>query len=225
MAAQRKERSTAPLKNVIANHLFSVVPATVLTCVLASAVIIMVAVMPLSMQEAYHASTLSSFGLTSVIIVSLNIGCVIAGFYTDRFGAWAMALIYSALFPVGVGILSLGLFTGGAWLMLACVVGGLCCGIVGVVPSIMTALFPTEVRVSGIALTYNTAYSIWAGITTPISGCFDDQNVWACASVLVIGLAGGVTVAVCHRRHMRAASLIPGRDRLDLLRKAERFLS
>ena len=73
-----------------------------------------------------------------------------------------MALVYSALLPVGVGVLSLGLFTGGVWPILACIISGLCCGIIGVVPSIMTALFPTEVRVSGIALTYNTAYSVWA---------------------------------------------------------------
>ena len=210
MAAERAKQTAIPLKKVVSDHLSSAVPAAVLTCVLTSAVIITVVVMPLSMQQTYHLSALSSFGLTCVIIISLNIGCVVAGLWADRVGAWSTALFYSVLLPIGITILSCGLVTGGVWLILACAVGGLCCGIVGVVPSIMTALFPTDVRVSGIALIYNTVYSVWAGVVPPILIALMDQNTWACAwFALAIGLVGAITVGLYRRRYAYGTSLVP----------------
>ncbi len=45
------------------------------------------------------------FGLSSIGIVFLNIGCVIAGLGVDQIGTWKAIELYSALMPVGTAAL------------------------------------------------------------------------------------------------------------------------
>jgi hypothetical protein len=45
---------------------------------------------------------------------------------------------------------------------------GFTVGIVAVVPYVMIALFPREIRFSGISFSYNIAYAIFGGLTPVI---------------------------------------------------------
>ena len=46
-----------------------------------------------------------TFALSSVGIVFLNIGCVLAGLIVDRIGVWRSIALYSVLLPLGIGLL------------------------------------------------------------------------------------------------------------------------
>ena len=161
MRAQRAERAY-PLLEVLRVHRRTLLPAAALTCVLTTAVIIPVVVTPTLLQQHFAWPAKQAFALGSLGIVFLNLGCVIAGRVTDRIGPVRSLALYSLLLPLGVGLLYASLIGGWRWPGLAYALTGLCCGIVGVVPSAMISLFPADIRVSGIAITYNIAYSLWA---------------------------------------------------------------
>lgn len=140
-------------------------PAVILTCVLTSAVVTFVVITPTMMQKTFGMTASHTFALSSLGIVFLNIGCVIAGLIVDRIGAWRTVMLYSLLLPLGIGVLYSSLIGGAQWIGLAYAIAGLGCGVVGAVPSVMVNLFPARIRVSGISFTYNIAYAIWASIT------------------------------------------------------------
>ncbi|WP_459205202.1 MFS transporter [Pseudomonas sp. MLB6B] len=157
-----------PLRQVLSEHRRALIPAALLTCVLTSAVVVLVVVTPTVMQKSFAIGAGETFALSSVGIVFLNLGCVLAGLLVDRIGAWRALAIYSLLLPLGIGGLYASLV--GQWgpLWLAYALAGLSCGVVGVVPSVMVGLFPTAIRVSGISFTYNLSYALWAS-TTPLA--------------------------------------------------------
>ena len=125
----------------------------ILTCVLTSAVVVLVVITPTMMQKTFGMTPSHTFALSALGIVFLNIGCVLAGLLVDRIGAWRAVLVYSLLLPLGIAVLYASLIAGGVWLGAAYAVAGLSCGVVGAVPSVMVGLFPAPVRVSGISFT------------------------------------------------------------------------
>ncbi|BCQ64832.1 MFS transporter [Pseudomonas sp. Boi14] len=158
---QRDAAAELPLRTVLREHRLAILPALILTCVLTSAVVVFVVITPTMMQKSFGMSASHTFALSSLGIVFLNIGCVLAGLVVDRLGAWRTVMLYSLLLPLGIAVLYGCLISGGAWIGLAYAIAGLGCGVVGAVPSVMVGLFPARIRVSGISFTYNIAYALW----------------------------------------------------------------
>jgi MFS family permease len=134
-----------------------------------------------------------TFGLSALGIVFLNLGCVLAGLLVDRIGAWRTVMLYSLLLPLGIGVLYTCLIIGGNWIGLAYAIAGLCCGVVGAVPSVMVSLFPARIRVSGISFTYNIAYAAWASVTPLLLIGLMPWSPWIC--VMFCALMGAVGVS------------------------------
>src|SRR5690606_35320846 len=130
---------------VLRDHRGSLLPAALLTCVLTSAVVVFVVITPTVMQQHFDMSASHTFALSSLGIVFLNLGCVLAGLIVDRIGVWRSIVLYSLLLPLGIGLLYASLV--GQWGLpgLAYAFAGLTCGIVGVVPSVMVGLFPAPI--------------------------------------------------------------------------------
>lgn len=175
-----------PLRRVLGEHRSALIPAALLTCVLTSAVVVLVVITPTVMQQRFGMTAGHTFALSSVGIVFLNIGCVLAGMLVDRLGAWRALMIYSLLLPLGIGALYASLV--GQWGMtwLAYALAGLSCGVVGVVPSVMVGLFPAEIRVSGISFTYNVAYALWASTTPLALIALMPWSPWVCVGFCLI---------------------------------------
>ncbi|KTT02810.1 MFS transporter [Pseudomonas parafulva] len=206
-----------PLRQVLGEHKRALAPAALLTCVLTSAVVVLVVITPTVMQQRFGMSAGDTFALSSVGIVFLNLGCVLAGLLVDRVGAWRALLLYSVLLPLGVGVLYASLI--GHWGMtwVAYALAGLSCGVVGVVPSVMVGLFPAQIRVSGISFTYNVAYALWASITPLALIALMPWSPWVCVGFcLVMGGVGAMTAVYFGRREPVAA----GEPELELSRTA-----
>ncbi|WP_017904385.1 MFS transporter [Pseudomonas asplenii] len=194
LQAQREAGGELPLRTVLRDHRRSIVPAMLLTCVLTSAVVVLVVITPTVMQKSFGMTASHTFALSSLGIVFLNIGCVLAGLLADRIGAWRAVLLYSLLLPVGIGLLYACLIHGAAWIHLAYAVAGLACGVVGAVPSVMVGLFPSRIRVSGISFTYNIAYALWASTTPLLLIGLMPWSPWVCVGYcLVMGAVGLLT--------------------------------
>ncbi|WP_342622806.1 MFS transporter [Pseudomonas alkylphenolica] len=187
---ERREQPVAfPLRMVLSEHRRALLPAVLLTCVLTSAVVVLVVITPTVMQQRFGMSAGHTFALSSMGIVFLNIGCVLAGLLVDRVGAWRALMFYSLLLPLGIGALYASLVSGWQWPGLAYALAGLACGVVGVVPSVMVGLFPAPIRVSGISFTYNIAYALWASTTPLMLIALMPWSPWVC---VVFSLGMGV---------------------------------
>jgi MFS family permease len=149
------------------------------------------------MQRYFGLAAADTFALSSIGIVFLNIGCVLAGLLVDRIGAWRALLVYSLLLPLGTFVLYANLILTLGMPGLTYAFAGLCSGVVGVVPAVMVGLFPPEVRVSGISLTYNLAYALWASLTPLGLLMLLPASPWVLVGYsLVMGIAG----VVCYVR-------------------------
>lgn len=190
---QRESAAELPLRTVLREHRLAILPALILTCVLTSAVVVFVVITPTMMQKSFGMSASHTFALSSLGIVFLNIGCVLAGLIVDRLGAWRTVMLYSLLLPLGIAVLYGCLINGGAWVGLAYAIAGLGCGVVGAVPSVMVGLFPPRIRVSGISFTYNIAYALWASTTPLLLIALMPWSPWVC--VIYCALMGAVGVA------------------------------
>lgn len=208
---RRQEPVRFPLRQVLGQHRSALIPAALLTCVLTSAVVVLVVITPTVMQQRFAMSAGHTFALSSVGIVFLNVGCVLAGLLVDRLGAWRALMIYSALLPLGIGALYASLV--GQWGLagLAYALAGLACGVVGVVPSVMVGLFPAQIRVSGISFTYNVAYALWASTTPLALIALMPWSPWVCVGFcLIMGLVGVVTALHYGRREPLTFAAEPG---------------
>jgi len=196
MQAKRDAAVELPLRTVLREHRLAMLPAMILTCVLTSAVVVFVVITPTMMQKTFGMTASHTFGLSALGIVFLNIGCVLAGLLVDRIGAWRTVMLYSLLLPMGIGVLYACLITGADWIGLAYAIAGLCCGVVGAVPSVMVSLFPARVRVSGISFTYNIAYAAWASITPLLLIGLMPWSPWICVIFsAVMGAVGVISAA------------------------------
>lgn len=113
---------------------------------------------------------------TALILNSIN-GVIFAfcipvmGYLSDKFGRKSILLIIATLFI----ILSYPLYTLISSNNITVEIIALACfailaaGIVGVVPSSLAELFPTHVRYSGVAISYNISLAIFAGLTPVIA--------------------------------------------------------
>ncbi|MEB0047613.1 MULTISPECIES: MFS transporter [unclassified Pseudomonas] len=195
MQAQREAAVELPLRTVLREHRLAMLPAMLLTCVLTSAVVVFVVITPTMMQKTFGMTASHTFALSALGIVFLNIGCVLAGLLVDRIGAWRTVMLYSLLLPLGVGTLYTCLIIGGQWTGLAYAIAGLCCGVVGAVPSVMVSLFPARIRVSGISFTYNIAYAAWASITPLLLIGLMPWSPWICVIFCAVMGAVGISSA------------------------------
>jgi MFS family permease len=195
------QRPELPLRTVLREHRRAMWPAMLLTCVLTSAVVVLIVITPTLMQQRFAMSASYTFALSSLGIVCLNIGCVLAGLLVDRLGAWRALWVYSVLMPAGIAVLYASLIGGWAWPGLAYAVAGLGCGIVAVVPSVMVGLFPADIRVSGISFTYNIAYAGWASVTPLVLIALVPWSPWVCVGYcLIMGMVGVLTAWRCAPR-------------------------
>lgn len=206
LQAKREGATELPLRTVLRDHRHALLPAAILTCVLTSAVVVFVVITPTVMQKSFGMTPSHTFALSSLGIVFLNIGCVLAGLIVDRIGAWRTVMLYSLLLPMGIAVLYASLISGGAWLGLAYAVAGLGCGVVGAVPSVMVSLFPPKIRVSGISFTYNIAYALWASVTPLVLIALVPWSPWVCVGYCVVmGAVGVAAAAYFPARHAKTA--------------------
>ncbi|QNH75658.1 MFS transporter [Pseudomonas protegens] len=213
---QRENAAELPLRTVLREHRLAILPALILTCVLTSAVVVFVVITPTMMQKSFGMSASHTFALSSLGIVFLNIGCVLAGLIVDRLGAWRTVMLYSLLLPVGIAVLYGCLISGGEWIGLAYAIAGLGCGVVGAVPSVMVSLFPPRIRVSGISFTYNIAYALWASTTPLLLIALMPWSPWICVIYCALmGAVGVISVGYFGGRVGEERSLAPGPCAVD----------
>ncbi|MDF7628785.1 MFS transporter [Erwiniaceae bacterium L1_55_4] len=185
-----------PLQTILTSHKRGIVVSMLVTWLLSACIVVVILMAPTLMQKQHGIPAALSLQANSVATVMLLIGCVIAGWLVDRFGA-ARTLMGGSLL---LAIFSWNFFhqLGGSPEMLFVWYGlaGLSVGVVGVVPFVMVKAFPAAVRFTGISFSYNVAYAIFGGLT-PISVTLMMQltpmaPAWYVLALALIGLLVGL---------------------------------
>lgn len=169
MEAHQKQSKQIPIQQVFQQHKTAVIVGMLFTWFLTGCVIVLILAMPNLLMTTFGFDRALTFEMQSAAIIMQMIGCIVAGYASDRFncssvmmiGATAVA-IFSALFYTHLenGQLHSIIF------LYLCL--GLCSGTIGIVASGMVKMFPAPVRFSGISFSYNVSYAIIGGLTLPL---------------------------------------------------------
>ena len=185
-----------PLQTILTSHKRGIVVSMLVTWLLSACIVVVILMAPTLMQKQHAIPAALSLQANSIATIMLLIGCVVAGWLVDRFGA-ALTLMGGSLL---LAIFSWNFFhqLGGSPEMLFVWYGlaGLSVGVVGVVPFVMVKAFPAAVRFTGISFSYNVAYAIFGGLT-PISVTLMMQltpmaPAWYVLALALIGLLVGL---------------------------------
>lgn len=145
----------------------SVFVAMMLTLITASITIVVVLILPNLIELRFTLDKdLLSFS-HSLGIVFMILGCVFYGLLSDYHDFGKILLVGSILLIGQMFAFYYHLQAGGDYILIMYALLGFFAGIIGMVPAILVQLFPTNVRLTGLAFSYNITYAI-VGIAVPI---------------------------------------------------------
>ena len=210
--ARRQESSAhrVPLVAVFRDHRRPLLLGLGISILWAAAVYVLLIFLPVFSQKSLNYAPSTAFSASLVEYVVFVLGCFAAGALSDHIGRRRMAAIGAAVLLVGV----LPLFrwvdqsrTMAALIIAEGALGLMVSSFTGVAPVVLSALFPTEVRATGVSLVYNCAITVFAGfapailtwLTTTASGSIY-APAWyvSCAAVpalIAISLTGRLSEA------------------------------
>jgi MHS family proline/betaine transporter-like MFS transporter len=137
----------------------------------AVAVYVLLIFMPVFVQKAFGFTAAQSFGASLVENLLFVSGCFLFGAAADRIGALRMLSVGACALLLGVPPLFLWLNASRTVPVLMLVLAGfglLVSSYTSVAPMVLSALFPTSLRATGISITYNAAFTIFGGFAPAI---------------------------------------------------------
>lgn len=153
-----------PLTTLFKHCKHSLFVAMMLTLVVSSITIVIVLLLPDLIELSFTVdSALFSFS-SSLGMVFLIFGCIFYGLISNYENFGKILAIGSVLLIAQTFVFYYHLQAGGDYILIMYAVLGFCAGIIGMVPAILVQLFPTNVRLTGLAFSYNVMYAIIGGI-------------------------------------------------------------
>jgi MFS family permease len=165
LKARRALANEMPLKAVVRDYRAAILLSGLLTWMLSAAIVVTILMTPALLEKVYHVSRVVSLQANSLATLGLAVGCVLAGWLTDRIGPARTLLIGCPMLGIAVYQLYATIQVSPAFLVPLYMVTGLTVGIVAVVPYVMIAAFPAQIRFTGVSLSYNLGYAIFGGLT------------------------------------------------------------
>ena len=211
---ERKALATGlPLKTVLSKHQTAVIISALLTWMLTAAIVVIILLTPQLLISRYHFSPWAVSEASCFAVLLLTVGCVLAGWLSDRFGPPRVLIGGAACLGIATYLFYAGTKSGPAFLLPLYALVGLTVGVVSVVPAIMVRSFPPEVRFSGISLSYNVSYAIFGGLTPLIVAIFPANDLFGAAhyvaALCLVGFAIGLFLWKSGARelHLRTRTL------------------
>lgn len=164
-ALEDKELPPVPLGQLFTENLRPLLIAIGAAILNAVAFYVLLSYMPTYLSEELGFGASESFLATTVALVTY-IGCIFfTGIASDRFGRKRMLITASVLFIV-LSVPSFLLLDGAGFLLVVLiqvVMGGVLTLNDGTLPSFLSELFPTRVRYTGFAFSFNLANALFGG--------------------------------------------------------------
>ncbi|MBE0444766.1 MFS transporter [Psychrobacter sp. FME5] len=137
-----------------------------LTLIISSITTVIVLLLPDLIELQFNLNN-DLFGFShSLGVVFMIFGCVFYGIISNHQNFGKILTIGSILLIAQMLAFFYHLQSGADYILIMYALLGFCAGIVGMIPAIIVQLFPTNVRLTGMAFCYNVAYGI-VGVLVP----------------------------------------------------------
>lgn len=190
-----KTRDRFPFIELIHNHLKEVIIGTALVSIVATPITLVIIFMPTYLNKIVG---LPIAGISNTILIATII-CIFAtyfmGILANKFNIVKLLIGGAILIVIAAIICYFGIYNGYN-LILSVGIFALLQGSLITVPIIfLSYLFPVHVRLSGVALSYNIAFVIFAGLTPMIITSMIEKTNWIFLSPIIwMGLVSLITI-------------------------------
>lgn len=198
---EHKEKNT-PIVELFRDYRRPMVIAFLVSCLNAVAFYMILSYMPTYLSTEMNMGKTESFLAATISLVTYIIFIFLMGTFSDRIGRKKMLIAASIAFLVATVPLFAGLQNASFMtiLLIQIAFGFILSMNDGSLPALLSELFPTEVRYSGFAFTFNTANALLGG-TAPLLATWMIQQTgspmapgWYLMAVSVIALIGLMNV-------------------------------
>ena len=215
LAGRRNSARELPLRTVLREHRLACVYVALLTWVLSAAIVVVVLYTPTYLQKVHHIPAAMALEANALATLTLTLGCVLAGWASDRIGTRTVMLIgWGGLFVTAYLFYS-GLPGTPATLFWHYGLVGLFVGTIATVPIAGVRAFPAPVRFTGLSFAYNMSYAVFGGLTPVILTLWLQRDTMAPAHYVAALAALGFLLALlpmAARGHaMRDGGVAPAR--------------
>lgn len=208
LEAQRALSAGWPMRRVVSAHRGAMLLSMLATWLLTGGIVVVILMTPTLLGKLPQIGPGLALQANCLAVVSLSIGCVLAGSLTDRFGNGPVLACGAVLLAIACQLFYGQIAEHPQWLFPGYGLLGLAVGVIAAVPCIMVRAFPANVRFSGLSLSYNLAYALFGGMTPMLVAVLLKSDPLAPAHY-VQGLAGlGVVLGLglwLHARRLRVA--------------------
>jgi MHS family proline/betaine transporter-like MFS transporter len=171
LSASRAAHPAPPLATLFREYWRPLLRGFAIAILWAVAVYVLLIFMPVFVQKAFGFTAAQSFGASLVENLMFVSGCFLFGAVADRIGAERMLTVGALALLLGVPPLFLWLNISRSEPVLILVLAGfglLAASYTSVAPMMLSALFPTRLRATGISITYNAAFTLFGGFAPAI---------------------------------------------------------
>jgi MHS family proline/betaine transporter-like MFS transporter len=175
----------------------------------AVAVYVLLIFMPVYVQKAFGFTAAEAFGGSLLENVLFVAGCFAFGAAADHIGHSRMLSIGAALLLIGVPPLFLWLDASRSLVVLMAVLsafGILAAAFTGVAPAVLSDLYPTGLRATGVSLAYNAAFIVFGGFAPAILTWIRVATGSVLAPAWYVGLAALPAILAIAYLHRSARS-------------------
>lgn len=140
-----------PLRIVVRTYARGVVVSVLCTLILSATVVILTLMLPTILQGLYHYSHQEALIATTISILSMAVGVVLAGVLLDYIGPAKLFIVGGILLAAGDFAFSNIAMAGTLHLYLFSAIVGFSGAVTAGVPFVMVSCFPTSVRFTGVS--------------------------------------------------------------------------
>jgi len=169
LRAKRDADSRMPLSVVLREHRGAILVSLLATWVFSGIFVLYFLYTPTFLQSQFHFDAKAVFSNNSWSILGLIIGSTVAGWAADRIGGGKAYALGSIAMLIVTAAFYFELGSGGSFVWPLYIAGGFLIGTITLGPYIIVKSFPPEVRFTGFALSYNTAYAIFGGTAPAVA--------------------------------------------------------
>ena len=164
--SQPNDYVTKPFRLLFKHCKHSLFIGMILTLIVSSVTTVVVLLLP-DLIEMHFTLDSDLFGFShSLGIIFMILGCIFYGIISNHQNFGKILTIGSILLIVQMLAFFYHLQSSGDYILIMYALLGFCAGIIGMIPAIILQLFPTNVRLTGMAFCYNIAYGI-VGVLVP----------------------------------------------------------
>ncbi|STY93484.1 MFS transporter [Moraxella bovis] len=145
------------------NRPSSLIPAVLISWIMLSVFIVIATIMPMLLNISFAVSeSILVFG-SGLAVFFMMIGCAFYGYLMDRVNVGKVMIFGGIFFIVNTSLFFVQLGLGSDLMLLWFALLGFSGGMIATLPVVLVRLFPSKIRLTSIALTYNVTYALVAG--------------------------------------------------------------